>query len=314
MKPDGHEAPRIASLLASATEIVVALGLEDRLVAISHECDYPARVLDRPRVSRPRFDPAGLESGAIDRAVREAMAEHGSVYQIDGEQLAALEPTLILTQAVCEVCAVPTPGVRQVVEERHIPATVLSLDAHTVDDVLHSIVAVGAAAGVPDQAQRVVAELRARIERVREAVAPFPRPRVLAIEWLDPPFVPGHWGPEMIELAGGLNLAGEAGRRSQQLAWSALAGLDPNVLLIMPCGYGVAGALADADRFADALRAVAPRAIASGNAWALDGSSYFNRSGPRVVDGIEILARVLHPALGSPPPQAAVRWPAPSQD
>jgi iron complex transport system substrate-binding protein len=300
---------RIASLLASATEMVAALGLEDRLVAISHECDYPVHVLDRPRVSRPRFDPEGLDSAAIDRAVRESMAEHGSVYEVDGAALERIRPDLILTQAVCEVCAVPTPGVRALVEARGLRAEVLSLDAHTIEEILAAILSVGAAAGDAGAAGRLVASLRERIARVRDAVAGAPRPRVLAIEWLDPPFAPGHWVPEMIEVAGGADLAGSHGGHSRQVDWSDLAGLDPDVLLIMPCGYGLDASIADADRHAAELRRVGARALAEGRAFAVDGSAYFNRSGPRVVDGIEILAGLLHPdRSGAPPAAAARRW------
>jgi iron complex transport system substrate-binding protein len=300
---------RIASMLASATEIVVALGLEDSLVAISHECDFPPQVLDRPRVSRPRFDPAGLDSGDIDRAVRQAMLEHGSVYEVDAARLSAQQPTLVLTQAVCEVCAVPTPGVREVVARHHIGATVLSLDAHTLADVLDSIASVGRAAGVPERAAALVAALRERVDRVRREVAGLACPRVLAIEWLDPPFVPGHWVPEMIEVAGGSNLAGRTGERSQQTSWEALEGLDPDVLIVMPCGYGLAASIADADRFAQELRRSASRAIDAGRAWVVDGSSWFNRSGPRIAGGIEILSRILHPELGLPAAGTACRWP-----
>lgn len=286
---------RIASLLASATEIVCALDLEDRLVAISHECDYPPHVLDRPRVSRPRFDPTGLDGAAIDRAVRDAMAIHGSVYVVEEERLRQVAPDLLLTQAVCEVCAVPTPLVQHATRVLHRHAQVLSLDAHTLDGILASIEVVGAAAGVANRAADVVARLRARIAAIAERVGGAPRPRVLAVEWLEPPFTPGHWGPEMVTLAGGHNLVGVAGARSQETSWEALGTLDPDVLLVMPCGYGLAQARTEADRAAERLRAVAPRAVAAGRAWVLDGSAYFNRSGPRVVDGIEILGRVLHP-------------------
>ncbi|MFW6078948.1 MAG: cobalamin-binding protein [Gemmatimonadota bacterium] len=300
---------RIVSLLASGTEIVAALGLQDRLVGISHECDHPPEVLDRPRVSRPRFDPEGLSSGAVDAAVRRAMAEHGSVYAIDGERLAALRPGLILTQAVCEVCAVPTPGVRDVVRERGLDAEVVSLDAHTVDEILDSIRTVARAAGAESRAEEVVTELRRRLDTVRATVGGSVGPRVLAIEWLDPPFAPGHWVPEMIEQAGGRNLIGEAGAPSRQVAWGELEGLDPDALVVMPCGYDLDAARRDADRAADRLAAVAPRAVESGRAFVVDGSAYFNRSGPRVVDGVEILAGLLHPdRFRRPAPTAAEVW------
>jgi iron complex transport system substrate-binding protein len=292
---------RIVSLLASATEIVVALGLEDRLVAISHECDYPPRVLDRPRVSRPRFDPTGLTSGEIDQAVRDAMRDYGSVYEVDAAALEAARPDLILTQAVCEVCAVPTPGVRELVWELGIEAEVLSLDAHTIEGIFETVLQVGEAAGVPERARELVAGYRARLARVEEAVRGEARPRVLAIEWLEPPFAPGHWTPEMIERAGGENLVGRVGAPSTQLGWEELEGSDPDVLVVMPCGYGLEASREEADRHADRLRRVAGRAIESGRAFVVDGSSYFNRSGPRVVDGVEILAGVLHPGRVAAP-------------
>lgn len=289
--------PRIASLLASATEIVCALGLRDNLVAISHECDYPPEALDRPRVSRPRFDPAALDTGAIDRAVRQALQEHGSVYEVDGGRLTALRPDLVLTQAVCEVCAVPTASAREAVASLDYGPQVLSLDAHDLAGIFRSIEAVGTGAGVPGRATAYVAELRARVAAVRARVAGRPRPRVLALEWLDPPFVPGHWVPEMIEIAGGVTLQSEAGTRSAQVSWLDLERSDPDVLVIMPCGFGLDASRVEAVRHAERLGHVASRAIAAGRAFAVDGSSYFNRSGPRVVDGIEILAALLHPDL-----------------
>jgi iron complex transport system substrate-binding protein len=300
---------RIVSLLASATEIVCALGLEDRLVGISHECDHPGRVLDRPRVSRPRFDPEGMGSGEIDRAVRESMEAHGSVYAVDGDALARLEPDLVLTQAVCEVCAVPTAGVREIVGERGLEAEVLSLDAHTLEEILETVTQVGDAAGVPDRARSVRDDLAGRLRAVARAVEDADRPRVLLLEWMDPPFVPGHWVPEMVERAGGRNLAGEAGRRSREAEWGALEELDPDALVVAPCGYGLRESREEADRFARRLRQLAPRAVEEGRAWVVDGSSYFNRSGPRVVDGVEILAGLLHPdRAAAPPAEAAARW------
>ncbi len=304
----------IVSLLASGTEIVDALGLSDRLVGISHECDHPPHVLDRPRVSRPRFDPAGLSSGEIDRAVRSAMLEHGSVYEIDLGLLRTLAPDVILTQAVCEVCAVPTGGVEEAVAALPIDPEVVSLDAHTLEGILDSILAVGRAVSAVDSAAARVAELRARLDIVEATVAGAPRPRVLALEWLDPPFTPGHWVPEMIERAGGENLAGETARPSRQADWADLAGLDPDVLLLMPCGYGLEAAVSDADAHASRLLEIAPRAVRAGQAFAVDASAYFNRSGPRAVDGVEILAGLLHSdRFPTPGPAAARVWSPPAQ-
>jgi iron complex transport system substrate-binding protein len=286
---------RIASLLASATEMVCALGLEERLVAISHECDYPPGILDRPRVTRARFDPAGLDSGQVDAAVREALAREGSVYEVDEAGLRAARPDLILTQGVCEVCAVPATLAEQAACAIGGAARVLSVDAHSVEGILASMVAVARAAGREDAGVPVAAALRDRMEAVRRRVAGAPRPRVLAIEWLDPAFVPGHWVPEMVELAGGELLLGRADRPSEAVTWDRLMGLDPDVLVVMPCGFGLERSRTEADAFAGRLRAAAPRAMAGGRAWVVDGSSYFNRSGPRVADGVEILGRILHP-------------------
>ena len=286
---------RIASLLASATEMVYALELGDRLVAISHECDYPPEALSRPRVSRPRFDPAGLSSGAIDAAVRASMASHGAVYQLDEDGLRAARPDLILTQAVCEVCAVPTTMAEQAVRAVGGGARVLALDAHTVADIFESIRVVATVAGVPERGERLVASYEERLAGARRAGDGAGRPGVLAIEWLDPPFVPGHWVPEMIELAGGRCLAGDIGRPSRQVSWDHLATLDPDVLIVMPCGFGLERSREETRAHTAALARVAPRAIEAGRAFVVDGSAYFNRSGPRVVDGVEILAALLRP-------------------
>lgn len=302
---------RIASLLASATEIAYALGLGDRVVGISHECDYPAEALNKPRLSRPRFDPAHLTSRAIDAEVRRAMQEHGSVYEIDADRLAGVRPDLILTQAVCEVCAVPTASAEQAAGSLDYEPRILSLDAHNVDGIFHSIVEVGRAAGVRGRAEAYVAGLRQRVAAVERRVAGRPRPKVLALEWLDPPFVPGHWVPEMVAEAGGSNLFGEPGRRSYEVSWSDLAGSDPDVLVVMPCGFGLEASRADAVRHAERLQVVAGRAIRSDRAYVVDASSYFNRSGPRLVDGIEILAALLHPDafLHTDVTGRAARWP-----
>lgn len=291
---------RIVSLLSSATEIVHALGLGDRLVGISHECDFPPEALGLPRASRSRFDPAGLDSAAIDSAVRRAMEEHGSVYEIDVELLRELRPDLILTQAVCEVCAVPAGSVQAAVDELDYAPRVLSLDAHTLDEIIESVERVATAAEVPAKGEALAAEHHARLARVEEAVSGRPRPRTLLLEWLDPPFAPGHWVPEMVERAGGRNVLGEPGARSYQLEWSDLDRLEPDVLLVEPCGYDLAGARRDADLHAAELKRAAPRAVEQRRAWLLHSSS-FSRSGPRVIDGVEALAAVLHP--GAPLPE-----------
>jgi iron complex transport system substrate-binding protein len=281
---------RIASMLSSATEIVYALGLQDRLVGISHECDYPPEALRLPRLSRSRFDPTGLTSGEIDAEVRRCMLEHGSVYEVDVDALREARPDVILTQAVCEVCAVPTGSVDAAVAALPWQPAVVSLDAHTLDGILATLRQVADAAGESARGEEAVARLRGRVDRVGEAVAGRPRPRVLALEWLDPPFAPGHWVPEMVALAGGDNLVGEAGAHSREIPWRRAEGLDPDRLLLVPCGYAMD---------------LASPAIDAGRA-AVGDSAYFSRSGPRVVDGIEALAAWLHPDTGLAPPPGRI--------
>ena len=285
---------RIVSLLGSATEIAFALGLGDRLVGISHECDWPPAALRLPRVSRPRFDPRGLDSGQVDAAVRRSMEEHGSVYEIDVERLRQLRPDLVLTQAVCEVCAVPTGSVEAAVASLPSGVQVLSLDAHDLEEILGTVTAVAQAAGEPGRGERVVAGLRERFAAVAAAVASQPRPSVLLLEWLDPPFAPGHWVPEMVELAGGDNLIGASGNPSRQITWASIEHLDPDVLLIEPCGYGLEDAARDAEQHRGRLLGLARRAVAGDRAWLLH-SAWYSRSGPRVVEGVEVLAKLLHP-------------------
>jgi len=284
---NARRAPRIVSLLPSATEIVCALGLEDRLVGISHSCDYPPSVTDRPRLSRPRYNSNGLSSGEIDAAVRAALRDYGSVYEIDVAAINALEPDLILTQGICDVCAVPES---QVVSSFAAGTRVLSLDAHDMAAIFSSICDVGRAIGVVERAERLIAEMRRRIEAVREGAEGRPRQRVLALEWLDPPYVPGHWVPELIGLAGGDLVAGTARQPSYRMDWPALRALAPDVLLVMPCGMGLAETRREAARYGTLLAGLAP------TMHCLDAGAYFSRSGPRVIDGLEILATAIFPS------------------
>lgn len=274
---------RIVSLLPSATEIVCALDLEDRLVGISHSCDYPRSITDRPRLSRPRTNLDGLSSGEIDAAIRAAMRDHGSVYEIDVAAIQALEPDLILTQGICDVCAVP----QSQVVDASVGGRVLTLDAHDLAAIFASIRDVGRATGSVERAETLILEMQSRITAVQTGVAGQPRPRVLALEWLDPPYVPGHWVPELVALAGGELLAGTARRPSYRMEWADLELFHPDVLLIMPCGFDLQQTRNEAERHASQLGRV------GGRIHLLDASAYFSRSGPRVVDGLEILANVL---------------------
>jgi iron complex transport system substrate-binding protein len=290
-------ATRIVSLLPSATEIVCALGLGDRLVGVSHGCDHPPAILAKPRLTRARFPLDGLSTGEIDAAVRQALREFGSVYEVDTERLATIEPDLLLTQGVCDVCAVPTRDAAAAAAGLASCPTVLALDAHDVAGVLATIRLVGRAGGVPERADQCVREIERRIAAIQARVSSRPAPRVLALEWLEPPFVPGHWVPEMVALAGGNLLRGVAGRPSFAVRWEDLADLDPDVLLVMPCGFDLAAARADAESYRASLCTVAPRAIRSARAYAVDATAHFSRPGPRVADGVELLAGLLHPDI-----------------
>jgi iron complex transport system substrate-binding protein len=295
--PDTGAARRIVSLLPSATEIVCALGLGDRLVGVSHSCDYPAEVTQLPRVSHPRCALDGLSGAEIDAAVRRTLREHGSVYEVDVEWVAAVEPDLVLTQGICDVCAVPEHEVIAALAALPSPPAVLTLDAHDIAAILAGIRDVGRATGAGRRADDCVAEMERRTIVVRTRVEGRPRPRVLALEWLDPPYVPGHWVPELVALAGGELVAGIARRRSYQVTWDELRGADPDVLLLMPCGFGLEETRREAERYRTVLHDVAERAIAGGRAHVLEASAYFSRSGPRVVDGLEVLAALTHPDL-----------------
>src|SRR6266550_3087658 len=224
-------AERIVSLLPSATEIVCALGLEERLVGISHSCDYPDSITDRPRLSRPRANLEGLSSGEIDAAIRAAMRDHGSVYEIDVAGIRELQPDLVLTQGICDVCAVP----QSQVTAASLGASIVTLDAHDLAAIFASIRDVGCATGTVEQAEDCVADMQRRIEAVRARTAGRPRPRVVALEWLDPPYVPGHWVPELIGLAGGHLLAGTSRRPSYRVEWTDVRTLDADVVLVMLC-------------------------------------------------------------------------------
>jgi iron complex transport system substrate-binding protein len=276
-------AERIVSLLPSATEIVCALKLEDRLVGISHSCDYPPSITDRPRLSRPRANLEGLSSGEIDAAVRAALRDHGSVYEIDVDAITALEPDLILTQGICDVCAVPESQVVASVAGSQI----LTLDAHDLSAIFASIRDVGCATDAVEAAEDCVADMERRIAAVRARMLGRPRPRVLALEWLDPPYVPGHWVPEMIDIAGGELVAGITRRPSYRMEWSQLRELEPEIVLIMPCGFSLDESRGEAERHRSELQAI------GGGVHALDASAYFSRSGPRVVDGLEMLASAI---------------------
>ena len=285
---------RLVSLLPSATEIVYALGLGDDLVGVTFECDEPpsARV-DKTVVVGGR-DTRGMTPAEIDEYVKSQFAAGEDLYTLHADALAGLAPELILTQDLCRVCALPSGHVADALDYLGCKADVLSLDPHTLDEVLDTILAVGSRTGVPDRATELVAGLRARLAAVAAAVAQRARPRVAVVEWVDPPFTAGHWVPDLVRAAGGEPVAARPGARSVQTSWSDLAAAAPDVVIVAPCGYHLDGA-------EDQARSVAPRFPGTA-VWAIDADGIVVRPGPRLVDGVEAIAAILHagavPALG----------------
>jgi iron complex transport system substrate-binding protein len=302
---------RIVSLLPSATEIVAALGLGRALVGRTHECDFPAWVSEVPAVTADRLECAPLDSAGIDRAVSEAVSTEG-LYRLDERALAAARPDLIVTQALCGVCAVEVDRVREAAERLPGRPQVLSLEPETIEDVLESIVTVGAAAGAHRAAERLRARLAERIAAVAARAAGRPRPRVTCLEWLDPPFAAGHWVPEQVALAGGHDPLGRPGRPSVRIAPAQVVEADPELLVLMPCGWSADQAAAALDPAAFAGAYGATRAVRDGRVVAVDASAYFSRPGPRLVDGAELLAALIHPEADGPYPAGAARWLVPA--
>jgi iron complex transport system substrate-binding protein len=280
---------RIASLVPSATEMLFALGLGDDVGGVTHECDYPAAAKELPQLTATVLPP-GLDAGAIDVAVKKVVGEGRALYTLDEERLAELEPDLIVTQAVCEVCAVSYEDVVAVAARLRGQPRVLQQDPRTLGEVLEDVSRLGEAAGIAERAAAVRAELEARLEAIRVAVAGASRPRVLALEWLDPPFLGGHWVPEMIALAGGEDIVGQAGEKSPQVEWEQLQGLDPDIVVVMPCGWYLKDSKAQALEHRERLDSLGARQL-----FAVDAASTFSRPGPRLVDGVELLAHLFHP-------------------
>ena len=300
---------RIVSLLPSATEIVFALGLGEQLDGVTYECDFPAEARTKPVVSDtalPQDRP--LSAAEIDRLVGGFMDRREPIYELDKGLIRDIQPDLILTQDLCRVCAVPSGQVEDALKELGCSSTVVSLDPHSLEDILDSIVEVGRATDTEENAARLVGGLRERIQRVKDRATRLPYIRTLCLEWSDPPFVGGHWIPEMAGIAGGTNLLNEPRNASRAVTWKEVADAGPEVIAFMPCGYYLDDAAAEADRlFRQPEFAGTP--AARGNAvFAVDASSYFSRPGPRIVDGLEILAWAIHPeAFPEPSPDAVAR-------
>jgi iron complex transport system substrate-binding protein len=278
---------RLVSLLPSATEIVYALGLGHDLVGVTFECDEPAAARADKTVVVGGRDTSGMSPAEIDSYVREQLADGGDLYTLHAEALAGLEPDLILTQDLCRVCALPSGHVQDALDYLGCRSEVLSLDPHSLEDVLDSILAVGQRTGTSPRAARLVTGLRARMAAVAARVTGRRRPRVAVVEWVDPPFTAGHWVPNLVSAAGGEPVAARSGARSVETTWAALAAAEPEYVVVAPCGFHLAGAIEQA-------RSVAA-ALPGPSVWAIDADGIVVRPGPRLVDGIEAIASILHP-------------------
>ncbi|HZG50594.1 MAG TPA: cobalamin-binding protein [Pyrinomonadaceae bacterium] len=306
--------PRIVSLLPSATEIVCALGLEDALVGVTHECDYPAAVTGLPQLTASRISHLTMTSAEIDHAVRSQLDGHGSIYDLDEERLRALRPDLVITQELCDVCAVSYKQVEQAARLFERDVRVVSLEPNTIADIFSNIRTVGGLTGREAEAEQVVAELATRLDALALVLSEVEtRPRTFVLEWLEPPYAPGHWVPEQIALAGGDHAFGHAGQPSTTTTAEAIRAYAPEVIVLAPCGYYKEDTLRalESARFPAGWHELP--AVARGEVWAVDATAYFSRPGPRVVGGAEILARIIHPELfGAPAEHEAVRVPADS--
>jgi iron complex transport system substrate-binding protein len=282
---------KIVSLLPSATEIVFALGLGDQLCGVSFECDYPSGATSVPVVSGSVLPTDGsLNAQEIDTAVSAQIAAGESIYTLDDARIRAIDPDLILAQDLCRVCAVPSGAVEEALAVIGCQSEVLSLDPARLDEVIECIGIVGAATGTQARADALMTELRTRVDAVRSLVHGRGRPRVLVLEWPDPPFNAGHWVPDMVEAAGGRPLLANGGDRSRRLTWEEIANEVIDITVFMPCGFDLDGAVAQAESFLHR-----PEAADLGQIYAVDANAYFSRPGPRVVDGVELLSLLLHP-------------------
>jgi iron complex transport system substrate-binding protein len=268
---------------------------------VTHECDYPPAAREKPVMTRSVHDLSRASSHQVHDMVEHSMRTHTALYELDEAALAAARPDLILTQELCRVCAVGYEQVNEVARRLDGDVTVLSLEPTSVEGVLNAIQAVGAMTEAEDAAIEVVEELRERLRNVNEVVAGrrdngFVPPRVAAVEWLDPPFASGHWVPEQVRLAGGWELLGAEGGRSVETTWGAVAEVDPAIIVLMPCGFDLATTVREWDRTPLPPGWGDLRAVRDGQLFAVDGSAYFSRPGPRVIDGIEVLAEIIDPA------------------
>lgn len=296
---------RIISLLPSATEIVCSLGLQDQLVGVTHECDFPSEIEQLPKVTESKI-PAQATSSEIDVLVREQVRSKASLYTLELPTLEALAPDLIVTQSLCDVCAVDEEEVHAAARSLPDSPHILNLEPTNLDELFQAIVEVGLATNRVNKADKLVAELKQRLAVVEERSSRLEKkPSVLLLEWIDPPFSAGHWNPQLVDIAGGKNALGAAGERSQTIRWEDVLRIDPDVLFIACCGYSVERTMLDLPILRANRNWRDLRAVQAGRVWVADGSAYFNRPGPRLIDSVEILAHAIHPAMHVFPKTAA---------
>jgi iron complex transport system substrate-binding protein len=280
---------RIVSLVPSATEMLFALGVGDEVAAVTHECDHPPEALELPKVTRDVIG-AGLPPDEVDRAVRALTQQGRAIYELDEHALRRLQPDLIVTQALCAVCAVSFDDVRAVAERLDPVPQVLSLDPSTLGEVLGDVRTLAQATDTKDAGVALVQDAASRIDRVRLAVRAGEPVGVAALEWLDPIYVAGHWTPQLIEYAGGYDVLGVPGEHSERRSWDEVRAAQPEVVVVMPCGYDADRAFEEAETYADELASLGARRIV-----AVDAAAHFSRPGPRLVEGLEVLGHILHP-------------------
>lgn len=286
---------RIISLIASSTEIVCALGMQNNLVGRSHECDFPPTVKELPQCTAPKFKTDGT-SYEIDQRVKAIVQEGLSVYRVDADKLEALKPTHIITQDQCQVCAVSLSDVENAVCD--IVSThpqIVSLKPNSLADIWNDIKQVGVALGVADRSRKLIESLQSRMNSIKAKCTDLPHPTVACIEWIDPLMAAGNWMPELIEMAGGVNLFGEAGKHSPWMKWEDVVAKDPDIIIVTPCGFDVARTLQEMHLIEGKPGFKDLTAVKSGSTFVADGNQYFNRPGPRVVESLEIMAEMLHP-------------------
>jgi len=289
---------RIVTLLPSATEIVCALGLESQLAGRSHECDYPASIARLPALTEPKFDPEG-SSAEVDRRVKKIVSEALSVYRVDAARLRELRPDAIVTQSQCEVCAVSESEVEAAVADwTGARPKIVSLSPNSLDDIMEDIVHVADALGVRERGTELATQLRAQMSAIADkASAAKSRPGVAIIEWIDPLMAAGNWMPTLVEMAGGTNLFGTAGKHSPWMKFEELAAADPDIIIVAPCGFGIDRTLRELPLLVKNPGWKNLRAVRDKNVFLADGNQYFNRPGPRIAESLEILAEIIHPEL-----------------